>query len=819
MAITPTVLIAASGMMNGSGIGTSPDMTASISSVNTNPLASVLASLNASSGSVAGLPATLATLPAFLTTSSNLAANVNTQANLITSSNITSSSDPAIGIKTFVGLHGSATGGASAFAEFASALQNFGSKSFADMGVHAGSFADVITQGVSAISPSINRLASLASQLPLGSLGQFGGGLSALSSATSALAGVNSLATKLGSLVPSGASISKVTDRVPSFQNPGSQLGLSGGLGSVAQLTASAGSAVPGLSGSLGQDRTLLNSAVPTIPSSIGGTGATLNSSIPGLVSGVGGSMGQLSSSLNSGLPSVGAGLGSSMGGVASMFGSMGQNLNPTALAKGQAVLTSQSLNAGLQDVGTGLQNFGSLYDFTELQTLGPTNLLVSLQTQGLADSLGINDTIAAYGLDPNEPNNVPAEIITVALQEIVGSDLAKIIDQTGATLVKEPETAADLLDPSFFMPPGAVAALGLSPGAAGMSDLQNTMINLGVQGNNVTLGKFVGGMQTQATTFLNQVNVLLPQSVTTTLTPLMGTGSGLFGNPTMSDMMGTAAGATHTASFTTINNTLNSLLNSSVGQSLYTTAVALQTAIQTSTGIPAALSAFQSAVTTFNSTTQTNSDLNTTVTNANSAYTASQTQLSKEVSNLSLAGINLSSQSAPPTGPGPVLNMANKLHDFGVDKQQLGHNELFAGIATNDLTGDAIVASLQEGRNLSTSYAVGKSTPSVNNQSAMIDQAKTNASLFAGTSNSSLTYSGSDNVVWDRTNQERLRRGLPSLSTLGVSRPNDPPITPTNLTDTLAAGVPNELPATLPASPPISLPAVIPAGLPTSFG
>ena len=46
------------------------------------------------------------------------------------------------------------------------------------------------------------------------------------------------------------------------------------------------------------------------------------------------------------------------------------------------------------------------------------------------------------------------------------------------------------------------------------------------------------------------------------------------------------------------------------------------------------------------------------------------------------------------------------------------------------------------------------------------------NANLYSRTPDSDLTYTGDDYIVWDRVNGERLRRGLPSLTSLGYPRP-----------------------------------------------
>ena len=46
------------------------------------------------------------------------------------------------------------------------------------------------------------------------------------------------------------------------------------------------------------------------------------------------------------------------------------------------------------------------------------------------------------------------------------------------------------------------------------------------------------------------------------------------------------------------------------------------------------------------------------------------------------------------------------------------------------------------------------------------------NSSFYSKTKDEDLTYTGTDTIVWDRVNGERLRRGLPSLTSLGYPRP-----------------------------------------------
>ena len=54
------------------------------------------------------------------------------------------------------------------------------------------------------------------------------------------------------------------------------------------------------------------------------------------------------------------------------------------------------------------------------------------------------------------------------------------------------------------------------------------------------------------------------------------------------------------------------------------------------------------------------------------------------------------------------------------------------------------------------------------------------NTNLYSKTKDEDLTYTGTDTIVWDRINSERLRRGLPSLTSLGYPRPPEEVAAPT---------------------------------------
>jgi hypothetical protein len=390
-------------------------------------------------------------------------------------------------------------------------------------------------------------------------------------------------------------------------------------------------------------------------------------------------------------------------------------------LAKGQAQLASASLSDGLNGVSTGLKNYGTLFDFSNPQSLDRVALYRSLRRQGLTDSTGIEDSISAIG---ETSQTVTDGQLAVVFRGVTGDRLQKIISQTGAKPIGTPQTLNDLLEPSIMMPPGAVAAMGVKPGSgvAGLQSLGNTMTNIGVPMDNVSASKLLGGVQTNVGGYLSGLTSLVPTSVASALSPFLGSGSGPFGNPSMSDMMGSVSGK-HTADFSSAANQISGIATSGVGQGLSSAMTALMAAVTSGSGITSALAAFTTATSTFNAQALGNSGLSSALSSIDTSMTNVSSHLSLENSNLAQAGIsNLSGLSAlNPSGSGQVLSFASKLHSFGVDKLQLGHNDIFNGVATDDLHGDALKAALLEGKNVAAMASAGKSAPSVSDTSAAL--------------------------------------------------------------------------------------------------
>jgi hypothetical protein len=256
------------------------------------------------------------------------------------------------------------------------------------------------------------------------------------------------------------------------------------------------------------------------------------------------------------------------------------------------------------------------------------------------------------------------------------------------------------------------------------------------------------------------------------TFSSMLGTGDSPLGLPTMSDMLGSVSGKSHMESFANISKSMNSIADSPVGKDMIIASEGLSSATAAATAageamgytgtdltnyvasypdVISAKAAVDASVTAFNSASANNADLKALVDKSNGALESTTAQLAKEQSNLSLAGLGDLGGVSVPTGVGSLLSMASKLHTFGVDKQQLGFSEMFEGMATDGIYGDAIKSSLMEGRNIAQQSKSSVSVPT------KADPAKTLSSTFPNIS--------PESVEWDSTDLTEVQSALSKLT------------------------------------------------------
>jgi hypothetical protein len=351
---------------------------------------------------------------------------------------------------------------------------------------------------------------------------------------------------------------------------------------------------------------------------------------------------------------------------------------------------------AQIKTLAGALRRFGTAYDATQLNKLGdPAVFIQNLLNHGFGENGQVGVYMIGGYVLPATWQTDDADTLKLFLSNISGSVLDKIIAQTKLSANSVITNLSQLLDLSVIF---NSAELAVVPGN-NFAGLANEFVNLGGRFNSFAeVADLLDSIETPVVPYLDSYTDIVPALDRANLIAKLGSGSGTLGNPTITDLMGSVAGVTYTDSLTTINSCLATVLANTTGQSLNTNLanVVTQCASGTSSQIDNAFLALWTSANTFNS----DASLTTTNTMGNTAITAMRSQLSRETTNLSLAGVNLTD--ATPAGTTAVLGLVNNLHDYGVDAQGLNYNVLLDSCRQANAGGDAVHASLVEGRNLS---------------------------------------------------------------------------------------------------------------------
>ena len=239
--------------------------------------------------------------------------------------------------------------------------------------------------------------------------------------------------------------------------------------------------------------------------------------------------------------------------------------------------------------------------------------------------------------------------------------------------------------------------------------------------------------------TDINALTQPVPTGVATSLNSLLATGTGPNGTLTLFDFMGAAAGIPYTAEFNNcaaiLNymqtaNALYYLTDSSIGvypvlldtlNGVYTVVVnpgpPAEITITIPGGLPGAgiYTSLDDAVGNVlpvagNIIANVIANNASNVTSLNNSFNTMAAQLSAEVNNLILAQVNFGDLTA--NARSSIMSLGSNLHEIGKDIAPQGQAEFFTAIAnTQNIYGQAIIASFREGRNIAALDNVGIGT------------------------------------------------------------------------------------------------------------
>lgn len=366
-------------------------------------------------------------------------------------------------------------------------------------------------------------------------------------------------------------------------------------------------------------------------------------------------------------------------GGVSSQFRNVAGGIeseleldNGTVINTGYAALVNQ------------IGNFGTMYDIRNLTKLSdPRTLCQNLLDQGFYQ---INTALVDAGVNVSNLPNEDVRLVTQALTTIRGSDLKTILTITNFKPYRPIENLFEVFDIHKVLSPAAATAAGGS-----LADLSRKLTNIGGTFSSFSDVKLMySSIQTASLTHLSGMQSMADAQIFVGAADTLGNGSGIFGNPTVPDMIGSAGGIGYT-------NNINEII--AVHSQLWTSPAAnsLKLAIQSSITNPNNSTAAQNIVTETGNFLIANSISNL-VSTGTTRFNQIFNRLLDERKNIRAADINLSlaTNSVP-----SVVVFVSELHNAHRDPSKILYAEMLKSITDSDVFGEAIFAAIVEGHNI----------------------------------------------------------------------------------------------------------------------
>ena len=348
--------------------------------------------------------------------------------------------------------------------------------------------------------------------------------------------------------------------------------------------------------------------------------------------------------------------------------------------------ISSQFNVDALPSLAAEVSKFGTMFSTADLLNMtNPGSVAANLIDQGLGGVGNLAAMLEEEGLDMENLVDSNPTVVLDVMTRITGSDLNEILDSTGFTPPPNAKitTLADIFKIDNLLTAQAQQALGDNPTA---DDLSRKFSNIGGRFKDVAaLGKLYSSLELTSFPRLRELGTLVPSDMEIDLSSSLGKGSGELGNPTVSDLMGSVAGVGYTDKIKQLADIQADLVANSPDVQLLA-----QYLSSTPNPDPVML---DTLVHNINSKPELVEVLN----KAKSASIDITERLATEKSNIEVASINTASQSSTQS----LVSMAGNLHGYGVDPMSIGMGSVLEGSAKDNIYGDALKASLVEGRNL----------------------------------------------------------------------------------------------------------------------
>ena len=233
----------------------------------------------------------------------------------------------------------------------------------------------------------------------------------------------------------------------------------------------------------------------------------------------------------------------------------------------------------------------------------------------------------------------------------------------------------------------------------------------------------FTNMQTTRNLDLISSLTTAVPPSVAAFYASTYATGTGPNGTLVINDLLGAAVGVPFTNDLTNVTTTVNSMTSAGILNTLIVIYIRMQNTVDgvydvgdlviipagpgagTYADPDAALNALIIVAAAEVSSIENLYPTQSSVLNSN--FISMAANISTEITNLSLASIDIAN--LDPTSRGPIMSLVQSLPDYGVNTEQNGPAQFLETVANlNTQGGQAIVACLREGKNVSVLDAAG---------------------------------------------------------------------------------------------------------------
>lgn len=341
----------------------------------------------------------------------------------------------------------------------------------------------------------------------------------------------------------------------------------------------------------------------------------------------------------------------------------------------------------GFRSLMEQMSKFGSMYDVTQLSRLDDPRVLVqNLLNQGFYQ---ISDALAEKGIETTDIFEVSPQLMQEVLKSISGPDLVNIVSVTKFNSYRPIFSLADVLNAERVFDP-----LALSMAGGSFKELARKLSNIGgIFDSFEDLSNTYRAIQSVNIPNLTSLLTLSnqgPNNIFDDDFPELGIGSGIYGNPTIYDVIGSLSGSDYVKN-------INQLIDTHQNISSSIEISNLLSAIEDAVANPSNSS---SALAIDNARTQLeNSNLGNTILDSQLIFQKIFDNLFNERYNSYIAGISIVDSSGTVQG---LTAFVLDLHRVHQDPMGLRYREFIESLATQDTYGEAILATIAEGNNIS---------------------------------------------------------------------------------------------------------------------